>query len=237
MRTLAVIAWAGIGASVACLAAAEAVDSSVYREGHDFTFGGGCVSSPADSTQEAQDIAWDGDGEVVINVPATVHYSPNAGAALHVSGPAGVTRHLRVRNGRISADCNISNIRGLDLVLPGHAFESFTLNGAGQLLLENINQERLDVKLRGFGDVQASGRADDLDLSISGAGNADLGKLQVRRSNVRISGAGRAELDAKDDADVSISGAGEIRLVEQPHNLQTHISGAGRIVNAPTQGL
>ena len=237
MRTLGVIALAGVGVSVVCLAVAHAIDPTVYRESHTFMFGHGCVSSSADSPTETQDIAWDGEREVVINVPATVHYRPDGGPALRVTAPAGVVQHLRVRNGRITADCNLSRGSHLDLVLPGRAFETFTLNGAGRLLLENIDQNHLGVHVRGFGDVRATGRADDLDLSISGAGNADFGKLTVRTSKVSISGAGRADLDARDSADVSISGAGEIRLIERPRNLQTHIAGAGRIINAPTQGL
>lgn len=241
MRTLAVIAWAGIGASAACLAVAHGVDPGVYRQDHVFGFGFGrrCLSSTGDSAIQTQDIAWDGDREVVINVPATVHYRPDAGTTtLHVTGPSGVTRHLRVHNGRITADCSLSNLaHEIDLVLPGRTFDSFTLNGAGRLLLENIDQQRLDVTVRGFGDIRATGKADDLDLNISGAGNADLSKLAVRSSKVRIAGAGRAELDAKDSADLSISGAGEIRLIEQPRNLQTHIRGAGQVINAPSTAL
>jgi hypothetical protein len=238
MRTMAVVALAGIGASVACLALANAIDPSVYTmDRHGFVFAG-CTVPAENSPNSTQDLAWDGDSTVTINVPATVHYQPGGGDTVHVTGPSELMSHLRVRDGRIELDCNLSGSdRQLDLVLPGRAFRTFTLNGTGHLVLENLNQQALNVNLHGEGDVRATGMAEDLSLTLAGAGKADLGHLSVQRSKVRIAGAGEAELAPKDSADITIAGAGEIRFLEQPLHLQTHIVGAGRIINAPTQGL
>ena len=238
MRTLAVIAGAGIVTSIACLSLANAIDPSVYTmDRHGFVFAG-CTAPAENSPNGTQELAWNGDSTVTINVPATVHYRPGAGSTVHASGPNELMSHLRVREGRIELDCNRSGFdRELDLVLPGRSFHTFTLNGTGHLVLEDLDQPALNVNLRGAGDVRATGMAEDLSLTMAGAGKADLGRLSVQRSTVRIAGSGEAELAPKDSADITIAGTGEIRFLEQPRHLQTHIAGSGRIINAPTQGL
>jgi hypothetical protein len=118
------------------------------------------------------------------------------------------------------------------LVLPGRALNQFTLNGTGHLVLENINQRRLDIKLKGSGDVRGTGTAEDMDLRIAGSGDAHLGCLAIQRVRVRIAGSSDVELSPEDDADIRIAGSGEIRFLKQPRNLRTRIAGSGRIVNA-----
>lgn len=240
MRTLGVIALAGVGVSVVCLAVAHAIDPGVSSfEGDDFGFSfRGCPAPADNSTNVTRELEWNGDDTVTINVPATVHYRPDNGATLHATGPNAMMSHLRVRDGRVELDCKMYGTdRELDLVLPGRSFDSFTLNGTGHLVLENLKQNRLNVSLRGEGDVRANGSARDLTLNIAGSGDADMGQLAVNSSKVRIAGTGKAALAPKDSADISIAGSGEIRFLEQPRHLQTHIAGSGRIINAPTQGL
>ena len=118
------------------------------------------------------------------------------------------------------------------MVLPGRALNQFTLNGTGHLVLENINQRRLEIKLNGRGDVRGTGTAEDVDLRIAGSGDAHLGGLAIQRVRVRIAGSGDAELSPEDDADIRIAGSGRIRFLKQPRNLRTRIAGSGRIVNA-----
>lgn len=240
MRTLGVIALAGVGVSVVCLGIAHAIDPSVNSVwGNRFGFMyRGCSAPADDAANVTRDLEWNGDETVTVNVPATIHYRPDNGPMLRASGPNAMMSHLRVRDGRIELDCKLYGFgRELDLVLPGREFDSFTMNGTGHLVLENLNQNRVAVNLRGTGDVRASGRAEDLTLTIAGTGDADMGRLAVQSSKVRIAGSGKAELSPKDSADIEIAGSGVIRFLEQPRHLQTHIAGSGRIINAPTQGL
>lgn len=240
MRTLGVIALAGVGVSVVCLGLAHAIDPSVNRnwgDGFGFMYPG-CSAPSGDSADITRELQWNGDDTVTINVPATIHYRPDNGPVLRASGPNAMMSHLRVRDGRVELDCRIYGTgRELDLVLPGRAFDSFTLNGTGHLVLENLKQTQLNVSLRGDADVRATGVADDLTLTIAGSGDADMGQLAVQSSRVRIAGSGKAALAPRDSADIFIAGDGEIRFLEQPRHLQTHIAGSGRIINAPTQGL
>jgi putative autotransporter adhesin-like protein len=236
MRTLAVVGGAGLAISCVCFALAAAIDSDGLRGigEHGWFFGRCKASAQPNITGDTRELAWDGDDKVTINVPATVHYRPDAGSALRASGPPELLSHLRVRDGRIGLDCNAGHFdRELDLVLPGRGFEVFTLNGTGHLILDDLKQAKLVVNLRGSADVRATGTADDLNLNMAGSGRADLGKLSVQSSKVRIAGSGEAELSPKESADINIAGSGEIRFLTQPRNVQTHIAGSGRIINAP----
>jgi len=240
-KALAVVAGTGIAISAVCLglAAALAGDDFGNFRIHDLYFDGlfrSCgEGNGADVTGNTREIAWDSDGdEVTINVPATVTYRPGPGTMLIARGSPEALSHLRVRGGRIEFDCRGLYFGGdLDLILSGQKLSDFTLNGSGRLVLENINPPELDVAIRGSGEVEATGTAEDVDLSIAGSGEAHLGGLVVKSMEVRIAGSGDAEIAPEDEVDIRIAGSGEIRLLTQPRSLETSIAGSGDIVHVP----
>ena len=65
------------------------------------------------------------------------------------------------------------------------------------------------------------------------AGDGDLSGLKAREAEVEISGAGKATVAPTDRARLEISGMGEIELLTRPAQLETDISGAGRIRQPP----
>jgi hypothetical protein len=235
-KTLPVIAGTGIAISLVCLGLAAALAGDDFRA---FGIGGLFEScgegNLADVTNNTREIAWDSDDDdVTINVPATVTYRPGTGTALIARGSPETLSHLRVRNGRVEFDCRgISFDRDLELILPGQPLSEFTLNGSGRLILQDINQPELEVAIHGQGEIEATGTAADVELSIAGAGEARLGSLAVKTMEVSIAGAGDAEIAPEDAVDISIAGAGRIRLLTHPPSIKTSIAGAGDIVHAP----
>ncbi len=243
-KSLAVVAGTGIAISAVCLGLAGALAGDDFRNFHihslyfDGLFrscGEGNEGNTAGVTGNTREIAWDSDGdEVTINVPATVTYRPGTRTTLLASGSPETLSHLRVRGGRIEFDCRGLFFGGdLDLILPGQTLSDFTLNGSGRLVLENIDLPELDVTIRGSGEVEATGTAEDVGLSIAGSGEAHLGRLAVKSMEVRIAGSGDAEIAPEDEADIRIAGSGEIRLLTQPRSLETSIAGSGDIVHVP----
>jgi len=234
-RSLAVVAGGGIALSFICLAAAAALGGDGL---HDLPFGSffsSCRAVDSDGSN-SREFAWEDPGDdVAINVPARVLYKRGSGDVLVASGPAEMLDHLRVRGGRIDFDCGGMFRRGrLDLTLPGRAFSDFSVNGSGTLTLEDINQPRLTITIRGSGKASATGTAEEVDLSIAGSGDADFGKLAAKRVDINIAGSGNADVAPEEAASVNIAGSGKIRLLKQPRSLETHIAGSGRIINAPS---
>jgi hypothetical protein len=235
LRTLAVIAGAGLTISALSLGLAHALGGPDWDDmdfdGFDF---GGSARCDRDGPQGTRNLAWAGGDTVRINVPATVHYRPGSGDQLVANGPQDVLDHLRIREGRIELDCRNADRDDITITLPGRAFRHFTLAGSGRLMLQDIDQPRLMLSLRGSGSVEANGAAADTEVEISGSGDARLAGLKVNQLRLRISGSGDAEVAPAEEADVEIDGSGEAHLAAGPvKRLRLRINGSGDAEAAP----
>jgi hypothetical protein len=103
-----------------------------------------------------------------------------------------------------------------------------SLSGAGNLKLNKILVKALGVSLSGAGSMSASGTADDLSLSISGFGDFKGADLHNKDAHVDISGAGSATTWVDNNLDAQISGAGSISYYGSA-SVTKQISGVGGI--------
>lgn len=231
---LAFIALSGFALSIAGLGAATALDAGPLA--HAISFGDfdlpRCDLSPAGHTG-TRSLAWDGSDSAGIAVPATVHYHRGRGDQLVVSGDAAYLPHVRIVDGSVQFDCRMRGFRNtrLDVTLPGRQFQSFSIAGVADMTLENIDQPDLQLHIAGTGNIAASGKASDVELHVAGAGDAKLASLAADRVAVHIAGSSNVDVAPKDDLDVHIAGSGTVTLHSEPHNIETHITGSGRIVH------
>ena len=180
--------------------------------------------------------AWDGGDTVEIAVPATVHYRGGSGDEVIARGAPEAIAHLRVRDGRITRSCSPRSARNdLDITLPGRAFRTIEMTGAGRLIMQEVNQPRLDLSFAGAGSVLAQGSSDRVKLSIAGSGDAKLAELTMKRLDVRISGSGNIEAAPQEEVNVDIAGSGDVRLLSNPPQVHTNIMGSGRVIRAAGQ--
>lgn len=105
---------------------------------------------------------------------------------------------------------------------------SVSLDGAGNVKLNDIAVRQLGVNLSGAGSTTASGTAENLGLNISGFGSFNGKDLQCNTVSVNISGAGSATVWAEDELNASISGAGSVSYYGSP-DVTKQISGVGGI--------
>ena len=103
-----------------------------------------------------------------------------------------------------------------------------SLSGAGDIKLNKVAMKNLSVSLSGAGSMSASGTADDLDLNISGFGDFKGGDIHSQDARVNISGAGSATVWADNNLDAQISGAGSISYYGSASVIK-QISGVGGI--------
>lgn len=73
-----------------------------------------------------------------------------------------------------------------------------------------------------------SGEVDTQQLNISGVGSYDAKELVSKDCEIRISGAGKAVVNATQTLDIEMSGVGKVDYVGNPSVTQ-NISGAGSI--------
>jgi hypothetical protein len=237
-KPLAVLAVGGLAISAVCLSLAGSFASAFPPDGH-FTwrglFSGRCTATPeGDSAATSRVWPWDGGDSVQIDIPADVHYQPGTSRDVTVRGAPETLRHVQIEDGIIAFDCHWAeqNFGTLDVTLPGSAMRSFTINGSGRLLLDNIKQDELKIAIHGRGDVRGSGEAERLVLTIAGSGDADLGRLLVKRVRTMIAGSGDVDVAPQDQADVVIAGSGNVRLHSKPKQLRSKVLGSGRVVSS-----
>ena len=101
-------------------------------------------------------------------------------------------------------------------------------SGAASVKIDALKTEAL--RFAGSGAVKAdlAGRATDLTVSLSGAGDVQAAELASEAAKVSVSGAGKVVVNAAKSLRVSLSGAGSVEYVGDPEVKQS-VSGIGRV--------
>lgn len=101
--------------------------------------------------------------------------------------------------------------------------------GSGRAEFVQLRTRSTDIDIAGSGTVIAKGAADDLKIDISGSGRADFGEVVSKTADADISGRGEVAMAPSETARIRISGSADVYLRSDPRNLDTKISGSGRI--------
>jgi hypothetical protein len=100
--------------------------------------------------------------------------------------------------------------------------------GVTEIRAQGLTGDTLRVELSGAGKADLAGEVGSLELRLSGAGSLDAKRLNAKKIDVDVSGAGRVEVGEPEVLDVDISGAGTVTHRGEPEITQS-ISGAGSI--------
>jgi hypothetical protein len=86
----------------------------------------------------------------------------------------------------------------------------------------------MTVTMSGAGSATLHGKANDLQMTLSGAGNYDGSDFATKTAKVNVSGVGNAIVNASDTLDATVSGVGNIEYVGNP-KVTSHVSGVGTV--------
>lgn len=243
-RSIIVIAVVGIAAALICLPLA----AMLYRHGNHLEswdwsgyqgwFGADDDDDSGDRDRggergriESRDFAWGDADRLELDVPANLHFQPAAQWHLSIRGPQRVLDRMRVGGGRVALCRPYHHYPGsLEIELSGPALHDVTVNGAGKLVLDDLQQDALTVAIHGSGSVRANGSTDTLEVQIMGSGDAQLAQLAVHSSKIFIAGSGAADIAPSEDAEVFIAGSGDVRLHTHPKRLSSRVAGSGQII-------
>jgi len=238
IRALVIVAVAGFLMAVSCISAAIAIGGpqAFARSGWTWTWSDddhpprfGWRPTVARGPEIQRDFPWSGEA-LEVNAPAEIEYVQAEGPArLTVRGPAAVLDRVRVQGGRITLTPGAPAWSDLRIRLSAPKVTRFELNGANRLTISGYRQDELVLEASGHAEIDAAGEVKSVRLRLSGAGEADLSDLKAAGAEVDISGAGQASVGPTEWARIDISGMGDVDLLTQPKDLQTNISGAGRI--------
>lgn len=127
------------------------------------------------------------------------------------------SRFFWLRNGEVKIRITVPELRSL------------AINGAVKGTITGYAGGSASLVLSGAGDVEASGRVDDLSAVVNGAGNLQLEHLAATTARVIVNGTGNVEVDVSDKLDASLNGVGNIEYHGKPKVLNTAIHGVGSI--------
>ena len=111
-------------------------------------------------------------------------------------------------------------------VLASHAL---TLAGNGNIVVDGIAAESLEVDLPGNGTLTGSGTATRLQVTVSGSGVARFTELVANKVQASVSGSGSIFLTATKSLRASVSGSGAILYTGDPQDVTRSITGSGGI--------
>ena len=137
-----------------------------------------------------------------------------------------------VRSGRLV----ISNTPGsfetkspmsVEVTVP--TISALTLTGSGNIVVDDIRSERLEVRLPGSGTVTGSGTATRLDVSVGGSGMVQVTRVVADDVRAVVSGSGSIFVTATKRLDASVSGSGAILYAGSPQDVTKDVTGTGAI--------
>jgi hypothetical protein len=244
IRVLSMIALAGFLLSVACLSAAialggpELITSAAWgwtRHGMDVHW---THTGPYTGPRITREVPWKGGETLVVQIPADVTFTQADGPPrLVVRGPKDALQGLMLDQSMIAPrdivqgrdTRQIYEDAAITIELTAPKVTTFQTYDSGKLQIRNYHQDRLRIGSFGSRDITADGVARRLDLRINGSDHADLSRLSVEDSAVDLQGSGEATLAPKTWAQVDVSGSSDVTLTHKPKQLQTNVTGSGRI--------
>lgn len=243
IRSLFIIAAAGLVLAVACLGGAAAIggrefvrDGGWTISGHEWRWTDGDYGwRDGEDGVTARTIEWSGGEALTFDMHARVIYAQSDTVSVTVTGPAAVTERVRFEDGRFwleTEEAGFGTRSRPRITVTGPAVSRFTLNGSQALEIRDYDQPALELVVAGSGDVEGYGRAERLSVRVNGSGDVDLENLPVADAVIEVHGSGDVRAAPSGVADVAVRGSGDVDLTTRPARLNSRVTGSGRVRQA-----
>ena len=130
---------------------------------------------------------------------------------------------------KIRTTGSFSTSIGLKVNITTPSLDSIRSSGVGSVKIEGLDSEQLAIGISGVGDVSAKGKVQNLNVTVSGVGSADLDELLADNVSVTVSGVGGADVFASKSVNASTSGVGSINVSGNPAEKKESKTGIGSI--------
>jgi hypothetical protein len=115
------------------------------------------------------------------------------------------------------------------IVIAMPALRAFSAEGAGEIKLNKIKGERLDVNFRGAGSMDINGTVNTFKMKAEGVGQVDARTLIANNVDIRFQGVGEVQVYAKDRLDAVVQGMGSLRYYGKPRIVNKSAAGLGSV--------
>lgn len=166
-----------------------------------------------------------------------IHITYGQEYQVELRGSSNLLPHFKteVFNGTLKLGYERVNVQNddIEVYVTMPFMEGATLSGSGKVNISgNFDYQSIfDVRISGSGDVVVEDEfvAREVNVTVSGSGDADLSKVHSTSADVKISGSGSVRVDPADRLKVKISGSGNVYYYGNPE-IDSSISGSGEIV-------
>lgn len=122
----------------------------------------------------------------------------------------------------------------VDVSVP--SLSALMLAGSGVVSVTGMDVPDLTVTLSGSGVLRASGSATQLDVTVTGSGDAQLEELIAQDVLAAVIGSGRIVVTATESLDASVPGTGAIVYRGNPLHVTESVTGNGAITRSSRSG-
>lgn len=164
--------------------------------------------------------------EIKIGEPLSVEVSGNektvARTEVNVSGS---TLHIKNK----ARDWSIGQNSRLRVQITVPKLQSLEVEGGNDVSVAGLHGGDTAIKAAGATNITADGQLDELNVRLSGAGHADLSKLAVANAKVTVDGVGSVIVNPHESLDATMNGVGAIFYTGSPRQVNTRMNGLGTI--------
>lgn len=124
---------------------------------------------------------------------------------------------------------NVSLKSGDRIVITVPSLVKCVVEGAGQVVIDNVKEERLDLQFEGAGRLEAKGSTKWLRLKARGVGEVVTQHLKAERADVNFEGIGDVKVHASQTLNAVVRGMGSLTYFGRPKSLNKSVSGIGNV--------
>jgi hypothetical protein len=103
------------------------------------------------------------------------------------------------------------------------------VEGAGQVVIDNVKEDRLDLQFQGAGRLEAKGAAKWLRLKAQGVGEVTTQYLKAERADINFEGIGDVKVHASQTLNAVVRGMGSLTYFGRPKTLNKSVQGIGDV--------
>ena len=109
------------------------------------------------------------------------------------------------------------------------ALRSFKGKGVGDVDIEHISGDEVEISYEGAGELEASGNVKTLRIKANGVGEVDTKKLRAENVDINLHGVGEAKVFASKSLNAEVKGVGSLTYYGNPKDVNKSGEGIGRI--------
>jgi hypothetical protein len=152
----------------------------------------------------------------------------------------GTRNYVSIRSSnKITVYVTVDRLEGLSVAGSGNIDGSgnfsndgktwFRIAGSGNINLSFDQIKQAEIGIAGSGKVILKGKADQVNVNISGSGNVECTELVAQRVKVNVTGSGNTRVHTDQTLEVNVLGSGNVYYKGNARDIVKHAAGSGKV--------